>query len=222
MKKLLIVIRKQLKKIKILRLIYYKINSNYSYFNNLNLNNDSVVLDLGANIGSISQLLYDKYNCNIFCFEPNDIAFKKLKKKFLNIKKIKCYKFAVSDKTGYSKLYLHIDYKKDPAKLSTASSLLKNIENVNKLNYKNIKTISIKNLLKKFKIIDLIKIDIEGSEYKILPEIIKNRYKIKKVICELHGIAGTKKNLFLNQNYKKIITILKKKKLIGRWFVQHF
>lgn len=222
MKKLLIAIRKQLKKIKILRLIYYKINSNYASFSNLNLNKDSIVLDLGANIGSISQILYDKYNCRIYCFEPNEIAFKILKKKFIKEKKIKCYNYAISNKNGYSKLYLHVDYKKNPTKLSTASSLLKNKENVNKSTFTRIKTVSIKNLLIKFQKIDLIKIDIEGSEYKILPEIIKKRHKIKKVICELHGVSGSKKNLFLNNKYKNLIETLKNKRLYNNWFIQHF
>ena len=31
------------------------------------------------------------------------------------------------------------------------------------------------------------KIDIEGHEYKIIPEIIKNFDKIKRVNCEMHG-----------------------------------
>ena len=41
--------------------------------------------------------------------------------------------------------------------------------------------VDIKEILETFKI-DLIKIDIEGSEYDILPQLIKNRSKIKMVL----------------------------------------
>lgn len=33
----------------------------------------------------------------------------------------------------------------------------------------------------------MVKIDIEGNEYKILPEILKNINKIGKIFCEIHG-----------------------------------
>ena len=52
----------------------------------------------------------------------------------------------------------------------------------------NIKINSINDILRNFDYIDCIKIDIEGSEYDILPDIFKQRDKIGMVVCELHGI----------------------------------
>ena len=57
---------------------------------------------------------------------------------------------------------------------------------------------------------DVIKIDIEGSEYKILPELIKNKNKIKKVLCEMHGNPDGKKlmvNIKINILPKNIIIL---------------
>jgi hypothetical protein len=70
--------------------------------------------------------------------------------------------------------------------------------------------------------IDLIKIDIEGYEYKILPTIIKNKKKIKKVICELHGNPITNKNKFLKKDYEKLVSNLKELKLYDSWFIEHY
>ena len=61
-----------------------------------------------------------------------------------------------------------------------------------------IECVDIKKILDSFDKIDLIKIDIEGSEYSIMPEIIKNRDKIKMIICETHGNPFGKK--ILNSN----------------------
>ena len=49
------------------------------------------------------------------------------------------------------------------------------------------KTISIDEILKKYNFIDVIKIDIETHEYKILPSIFTNMHKIGKIYCELNG-----------------------------------
>ena len=86
------------------------------------------------------------------------------------------------------------------------------------------KCLHINEVLDKFKFIDCIKIDIEGHEYKILPFLIENRNKIKKVICELHGNSvntkGEIKNAYLKSQYDNIISILKEKNLYNNWFIE--
>jgi len=214
--------KKYLKSFKFIRMINYKINKNFTNFNKLNLSKDSVVIDIGANIGLITQLIEDKYDCHIDCYEPNHYAFQVLQNKFKNNKKINCYYNAVTEKGGEAKIYYHKNSKIDPLKWSVGTSLLKNKSNVDPLNFLIIKTISISNIIEKYKVIDLIKIDIEGYEYNILSEIIKNKNKIKKVICELHGNPITNKNQFLNKNYEELITKLKERQLYNDWFVEHF
>ena len=72
----------------------------------------------------------------------------------------------------------------------------------------------------------MIKIDIEGYEYEILPEIIKNKNKIQNVLCELHGSPdkkdknGKTRNSNFLKKYNKIVLKLKKKKLYGNWFIE--
>jgi FkbM family methyltransferase len=70
---------------------------------------------------------------------------------------------------------------------SESSSLEKKKSNISHENFIFVNSVSIKNLFKKFKYVDFVKIDIEGHEYKILPSIIKNIDKIGKIFCEMHG-----------------------------------
>lgn len=216
-------ILKYLQHFKFSRLIYYKVrHKKYLNFSNLNLNENSLVLDFGANIGEISQYLVDLYNCEIHSYEPNKHAFKILDNRLKNIKKIKCYNKAVSIDNGVGNLYHHKLNRKNPIAFSTGSSLLKNKENVDSNNYDIIEKCSVKDILDQFKMIDLIKIDIEGFEYEILPTIIDNKNKIKKVICELHGNPEYSKSKFLNKEYSEFIKKLYKIDPQKKWFLHHF
>ncbi|WP_440912089.1 FkbM family methyltransferase [Candidatus Pelagibacter sp.] len=73
---------------------------------------------------------------------------------------------------------------------------------------KNKKEITIKEILKNLKNI-ILKIDIEGDEYKILSEINKNQKKINLLIIELHYISKNilKIKKFLSKSNLKIIHI---------------
>ena len=40
---------------------------NYNNLENLSfINSNSIILDIGANIGNVSDFIFKKYNCNIF------------------------------------------------------------------------------------------------------------------------------------------------------------
>ena len=111
---------------KFLRIIYYKFNNNkFQNLEHLVLNTNSIVLDFGSNFGEISHYLYDKYKCNIDCYEPNKYAFYVLNNFFKKNQKIKCFNIAVSNNDGIAKLYHHKLNLNDPLRYSTASSLLK-------------------------------------------------------------------------------------------------
>ena len=60
-----------------------------SFFNNYKfLNKESIVLDIGANIGEVTDYISKKYNCNIYAYEPNPACFNHMKLKFKEINKI--------------------------------------------------------------------------------------------------------------------------------------
>ena len=209
-------------KIKLIRIFLYKFlqKKKYRNFIGLKIDQNSVVLDIGANVGDISECILDLYNPNIYCYEPNNDAFKVLKKRFKNFEKIIPINKSVGDKNEKAKLYYHISNNENPLKFSTGSSLLEQKGNVDKKNYQITEMISIREILNKFDFINLIKIDIEGYEYNILPEIIKNKNKIGKVICELHG-SSSRKNKFLKNEYLNFIKILNDIDPEKKWFKYH-
>ena len=153
-----------------------------------NLSESSVVLDIGANIGNVSSFILEKKNSKVFAFEPNRLCFEIMKRRFIDDSRIKIYNVGISNFTGISNFYLHENSKGiEDFDCIESSSLKYRKDNVSKENNIKINVIHIKEILSKFSKIDLIKIDIEGSEYEIIPFLISEKSKIKNVLCELHG-----------------------------------
>ena len=64
----------------------------FKKFENFNfIGENSIILDFGANIGDVTQYLYNKFNSNIYCYEPNISCFNYLKNRFAVNKKIIIY-----------------------------------------------------------------------------------------------------------------------------------
>ena len=217
-----------IKKIYLFRLISYCILPRYSPFKKLILNKNSIIIDLGANIGDKTQYFNDRYKCKIICYEPNKIAYDILKKRFKKSSNIICINKGVSKNEREKKLYYHKQYENDKLDFSQGSSFLDNKENINSKNFDYVQTLPIYELLDEHKYIDLIKIDIEGYEYEIIPELISNKNKIKYVIAELHGdpvrknYDNTQKNKKLEKKYLDLMNLLNQKKLLDSWFFQYY
>tara|TARA_B100000579_G_C22573864_1_gene730211 strand:- start:125 stop:763 length:639 start_codon:yes stop_codon:yes gene_type:complete len=201
---------------------------NYNSLENLSfINSDSIVLDIGANIGNVTDFIFKKYNCNIFSYEPNITCYDYMKKRFANNKKIRIYNYAISNFSGVGSLYFHRFSRGTNDEKYIESATLRSDKDSIDIN-KNIKVkiVNIKEILNEHKNIDLIKIDIEGAEYQIMPELIKNRHLIKMVICELHGDPEgkkldneTKNKKFMNE-YFELVKKLKDNNLYNNWFYQ--
>ena len=201
----------------------YKNFKKLKIFDNLDLNSNSLFVDFGANEGLVSQYIFDKYKCNIIAFEPHPACVNILKKKFNGNKKVKLFFGAIANTSEDKKLYLHQNSKNNmDIDYSQAASLEKNKDNIDKNNFVMVKSFNISEILGNYNSIDCIKIDIEGHEYEILPEIIKQNKRIKKVFCELHGKPNTKKNAYFNERYLELINELKKLNLYGNWFIEHY
>lgn len=140
---------------------WFEDNGDNTHRINYNLNQDSIVFDLGGYIGEWSDKIQRKYDSKVYIFEPVFKYFSELKKTFEFKENIKIYNFGLSDKTydteiihdgASSSLYL-TDGKKEKIKLINFVDFIKSEE--------------IKN-------IDLIKINIEGGEYDLLDFILEN------------------------------------------------
>lgn len=197
----------------------YKSTKRLKIFNNLNLNKNSIFLDFGGHEGIFSYFFLDKFNCKIEIYEPSKFLFEILKKKFKKFKNVSVHNLAVSNKSASSKLYFHKKTTKENFLIFAQSSSLISAqkENISKNIFEKIKTINLKKILNKHKFIDVIKIDIEGAEYKILDTIILNMHKIGIVYCELNGKP---KNPLLENKKQVIIKKLKKKGYWNKKFIE--
>lgn len=193
------------------------------------LNKNSVVLDIGANIGNVSNYILEKTDTSIFAFEPNRLCFEIMARRFVDNERIKTFNLAVSNYKGISELYLHKNSKGiNDFNYIESSSLKNQKDNVSKESKIMINVINISEILSKFNEIDLIKIDVEGSEYEILPTIIAEKNKIKNVLCEFHGGSSktnknqvrNMKNRYFTKDYLSIINLLKEKNLYNNWLYE--
>lgn len=155
---------------------------------------NDICLDIGANVGYASLVMWLKGAKFIYSIEPNIEAFNLLKKNLSDIKNIYLFNLALSDRRKKEKLYLHesIIDKSDSDKViefSQASSLLSDKNNVGS-NYYEVNAINLDQLLVDIgKKPNIIKCDIEGGEYIIYKELIEyaKDAKVRKIFVECHA-----------------------------------
>jgi len=170
-----------------------------------NLKDGDVFFDIGANIG-----IYSVYaalrntKAMVYAFEPEYSNLHQLKLNIINNnlhEKVIPYAFAISDQTGLS--YLHIQDSTSGAALST-----ENKQTINKTFGKEVvwkegvATFSLDSISENIDIQpDLIKIDVDGNENKILKggEKVFSNKKLRSIIIEmieyLPNYSGIKKQL---------------------------
>lgn len=159
-----------------------------------NLNDKSIFIDIGGNLGSVSQYVYDVFNPKIIeIYEPHNSLYFNLKTKFKGIENILIFNNAVSNIETEGNLYLKTSSSND-LNLLEGSSLEIDKKNIDKNIFQKTNLINIQSIIDKYNYIDCIKIDIEGHEYKLLEILFKNKTKIGKVVCEFHGTDEDLKN----------------------------
>lgn len=146
-----------------------------------------IIIDCGANIGI--SVLFFKFiypDCSIVAFEPNPQAFKLLKKNVEqnNLKDIELHNLALTDKEGETEFFIG-----DNENFLLASTIAER----GRGGIFKIKSDKLSNYLKDQ--VDLIKIDIEGSENQVLNDLVLTG-KIKNaenyIIEYHHRINGQK------------------------------
>ena len=122
---------------------------------------DSIAIDIGANIGNHSLYFSDFFN-TVYSFEPNSQVFKLLQLNAKLVKNIHCFNFGLSSHASTSHLEIADLDNCGSANISNISTT-KTISIELKTLDESISTINLINSK-----IKLIKIDVEGHEYKVL------------------------------------------------------
>lgn len=144
------------------------------------LKKDSVVIDVGANVGGHTVAFANTSpSGKIFAFEPSLDTYKILVRNTKKFKNVTTFQSAISEKTGMAYFYEAYD---------SGYSGLKNTGRKKISKVYTVPTISIDNLVKNKKLdrLDLIKIDVEGTEASVIQgarETIKKFHPI--IMCEI-------------------------------------
>jgi len=170
-----------------------------SYTNYKEINQEDIIIDIGANIGAFSV-----YSCSIakkgkiYCFEPEKDNFNLLKEniKLNGLSNIKAFNFAVGSKEEINKLFLSESSSEHsvcfPAK-ATGKSVLVNFISLEKIFKDNCLSYC-----------DFMKIDCEGCEYDVLFSASKKILeKIRYIALEFHDFKESYRYLKLKEYLEK-------------------
>ena len=160
------------------------------------LNENSIVIDCGANVGEISFKLA-KTGAKVYAFEPNPFAFKRLVAKVKDFSNVTCINKGVWDKNTFTQLYFHELSEGDEEFWSFGSSIINNKGNVDKERSVEVELIDLTEFIENLNHnIDLLKIDIEGAECEVLEKFFEKdlHEKVKITLVETHDakIPGLK------------------------------
>jgi len=125
------------------------------------LQEDSVVFDLGGYKGDFAAAIHERYKCKVFLFEPVLAFYQVCANRFKGNPKIACFHFGLSSAEG--EFYISDE--------DNASSLVngKAVESGEKVKVRKMTDFMKAEGIGK---IDLLKINIEGGEYDVLPCLI--------------------------------------------------
>jgi FkbM family methyltransferase len=149
------------------------------YVNLSALNKNSIVYSFGMGEDiSFDEELIEKIETKVYGFDPTPKSIKWVKKN--KIKNFIFFDYGIGDKNEIAKMYLpkNKDY--------VSGSVVKNY-NLSK-EYVNIKIRTLDFVMKELKHnhIDLLKLDIEGSEYDVLDYILNKNISVDQIIVEFH------------------------------------
>lgn len=138
---------------------------------NLPLSSNAVVVDIGANIGSFSAAIHFKYpNAKLVSYEPHPTSFSLLKKNA---------PFATIRQKA-------VMGKREIVQIQTLGPSMS--RRIVQSGGTPVEAVTLGDALKDLSSIDLLKVDVEGSEYEIFnntsPQTLK---KVKKVFVEVHA-----------------------------------
>ena len=129
------------------------------------LDGNSIVFDVGGYKGNFATDIDKKFGCNIFIFEPVSKFVTELLMRFNHRKKIVIYPFALDGNEPNQLININND----------SSSLYTNEQEVKQEVYELISSMLFNKVIEltKVRFIDLCKINIEGSEYSLLDNMIE-------------------------------------------------
>jgi FkbM family methyltransferase len=150
-----------------------------------------IAIDCGANLGSVTEVLA-RGGAEVHAFEPNPDAFAILSRNTAGMPNVHLHQQAVLDRNGTMRLFLHLNYARNPERFSAGSSLIAEKRNVDGSTGVEVEVIDLPAFIEALgRPVKLLKIDVEGAEYAILEALIERGIidRIERVFVETHAHA---------------------------------
>jgi len=154
-----------------------------------------IIFDVGAHIGEATSRFLKVFDSIkiCYCFEPQKNIFNILKKKFKKNSKVFCINKAIYSKNikkNFNVLYHQRSSTLEDINTNSLYYKIKSLILFNKVRniiYKKIELncITLDSFIKNKKIIDILKIDVEGSELHVLKGCKKNIKNVKVILIEI-------------------------------------
>ncbi len=178
-------------------------------------NKDINIVDIGSHIGLSIIYFHSLFPlANIIGYEPNPILFKTLVQniKKNSIENVKLYNNAIDIEDRDIDFYISAN----DDWFSTGSPYKEQWKGKQIRKSINVKSLSIDNIFKEINEIDILKIDIEGVEHRIINQLVKYKDRINNLIIEIHPTNNNEmENTLMNiSNVFKDITYIQNNKVI--------
>lgn len=156
-----------------------------NFFPGLVIDENSVVLDFGANEGHFS-LLYGGFGAKVLAFEPNPWVFRNASARLRSFPNVTLVSAAVGATSSVVELYFPEEYGRAPELHSGSASVVASNHAVETGQSIPVFQVSIREILQPFEKVDFLKIDIEGAEAELWPAIEESWEKIDYLAIETH------------------------------------
>lgn len=139
---------------------------------------DSLVFDLGGFKGQWTSDIYARYNCRIMVFEPVKTFADKIMKRFINNPSIEVYAVALGNSKRTEQISLGDD----------ESSVFRDAPSKETIQFEDVASFFAEHNIQT---VNLMKINIEGGEYELLPRLIETGLvnRIENLQIQFHRVT---------------------------------
>jgi len=146
------------------------------------LNEESLAIDLGGYKGQWASDIYSRYNCRILVFEPVKYFAKRIEERFIKNSKIEVFTFALGESNRKEIIGLGDD----------GSSVFKDSPDKETIQFEDAEKFFDRRQVES---IDLMKINVEGGEYELIPRLCKTGLIniIQNIQVQFHNVLPDSK-----------------------------
>jgi FkbM family methyltransferase len=141
---------------------------------------DSVIVDVGANLGNFSLLMAERFNCSCHAIEANPAVFNRIPPH----RRIQTHQLAIAGKRGQMLLRIHEDHECSSLSPIASEAYVGEIE---------VRAVTLEEFAADLNLsnIDVLKMDIEGCEMEVLDSCSDEFLgRVGQLTLELHDFTG--------------------------------